>query len=133
MQKTFTHTKRIYVDETDYGGIVYHANHLKFMEHARSEWLFDNNITNESLAKEGVHFIVASVNINYLKPIPLNKIIGITCQIDKISRASLVANQPIHCAEDKNCIYSKSTVKLVCINNDMRPIRIPQHIVEKLT
>src|SRR5690554_7008378 len=59
---------RVYYEDTDAGGIVYHANYLKFMERARTEWLRDLGFFQQSLRADDTLFVVRSLNIQYKAP-----------------------------------------------------------------
>ena len=57
---------KIYVEDPDFQGVVYHANYIKFFERARSEFLAVNNISQNELRKDNLAFVIKSVNINYI-------------------------------------------------------------------
>ena len=59
---------RVYYEDTDAGGIVYHANYLKFFERARSEWLISLGVDQAELQEQRVGFVVKAIDINYIEP-----------------------------------------------------------------
>ena len=64
---------RIYFEDTDSGGVVYHSNYLKFMERARTEWPRSLELNQVDLKKtDKITFVVANVNINYKKAAPVS-------------------------------------------------------------
>ena len=88
---------RVYWEDTDAGGIVYHANYLKFMERARSDMLrrigFGQN--DQRGREDGVLFVVASLNIAYHRAAVLDDDLEVITSIEKLGRASLIFEQRI--------------------------------------
>ena len=81
----FKWSVRIYFEDTDSGGVVYHSNYLKFMERARTEWLRSLHLNQVDLKKKDkIMFVVANVNINYKKAGRFNDELDIETSIDKI-------------------------------------------------
>jgi acyl-CoA thioester hydrolase len=83
---------RIYYDDTDAGGIVYHANYLKFCERARSELFFAKGKTP---AMDGGHFVVKHLEADYKKPAKLGDMIEVTHKIISMRNTSLKLKQTI--------------------------------------
>src|SRR4030066_1801109 len=96
MNKIFSMPVRVYYEDTDSGGVVYHSNYLNFMERARTEWLralgFEQD---ELLRRDGVIFAVRSANIEFLKPARFNDLLQATVQISRRGQASLSFAQEI--------------------------------------
>ena len=87
---------RVYFQDTDAGGVVYHANYLNFMERARTEWLRTHGYSNAGLMKEfGVVFVVRSMKLDYLKPALLDDLLEVTAQIKDIGRSRLSLLQSV--------------------------------------
>ena len=128
----FSHQLRVYADDTDFGGVVYHANYLKFMERTRSEWLESISISLSQWAKEGYLFIIRSAEIQYLKPARLNDYLEISCRIRELSRTQAIFQQEIYSADDKSCIYTTGVIKLVCVDHQLKPVRIPETLLQKM-
>lgn len=84
---------RVYYEDTDAGGVVYHSNYLKFCERARSELFFEiyPHIFN---AKTG-HFLLSKANCVFLKPAKLGDIIDITNSLIQLKNASIIVRQEI--------------------------------------
>ncbi|MDA0781195.1 MAG: tol-pal system-associated acyl-CoA thioesterase [Rickettsiales bacterium] len=122
---------RIYYEDTDSGGVVYHANYLKFAERARTDFLRSIGITQSTLAKEqGILFVVRHIEMDLLKGAKLDDMLNIKTNIDKMSGASMVMNQTISAYENLLC---KITVKVACVNSDIAPVRIPKEIKERFS
>jgi len=83
---------RIYYDDTDAGGIVYHANYLKFCERARSELFFERG---KSPAIDGGHFVVKHLEAEYKKPAKLGDMVEVKHQIISMKNTSLKIKQTI--------------------------------------
>lgn len=89
---------RIYFEDTDTGGVVYHANYLKFCERARSELFFARGL---SPAIDGGHFVVKHIEADFIKPAKLGDMIDVHQEILKLSGASLELKQDIFRDDEK--------------------------------
>jgi len=115
---------RVYAEDTDYGGIVYHANHLKYLERARTEWLRDLGYEQDNCLAEGYLFIVTAVDIKYRHPIKFNDILWVRTGILRKGRASLVFEQTIE-KQGSPQVLSTAEVKVACVNLEFRPCALP--------
>lgn len=131
MPKEFILPLRIYVENTDYGGIVYHAAYLNFMDRSRTEWLNQLGIGIDFLAKNNCHFVVRSAQIEYQKPARLNMNVEVTSALIQHGGTSLTFAHTIRDFNDNDCVFCTGEVKLVTINDSYKPIRIPKEVVEK--
>ena len=86
---------KIYVEDTDFQGVVYHANYIKFSERARSEFLATNNISQDMLRKNNLAFVIKSINIKYLAAAELGDEIEVNSIVQKKSDARMIFNQKI--------------------------------------
>ena len=116
---------RVYYEDTDAAGIVYHANYLRFMERARTEWLrkfgFEQGILAATL---NVLFVVNRTDVKYVRAARLNDDLEITTMIERLRGASIVFEQII---EDgaSNAICS-ANVSVACVDpRSLKPRRIP--------
>ena len=88
--KIFSLPVRVYFQDTDAGGVVYHASYVNFMERARTEWLRTHGYSNAGLMKEfGVVFVVRMIKVDYLKPALLDDLLDVTAQIKDFGRSRL--------------------------------------------
>ncbi|MGW8169898.1 MAG: YbgC/FadM family acyl-CoA thioesterase [Sulfurovaceae bacterium] len=110
---------RIYYDDTDAGGIVYHANYLKFCERARSELFFARGSTP---AIDGGHFVVKHIDADFIKSAKLGDMLEVQHQILKLGGASLELKQEIFRGEEK--LFSMTST-LVFVKDD-KPTRFSQ-------
>jgi acyl-CoA thioester hydrolase len=119
---------KIYYEDTDAGGIVYHANYLKFMERARTEWLQQlRNKTNDKLL-----FVVRHVELDYLRPARLYDELTVTTRIVDINRASIVMEQDVCMTKDLNFILCRGSIKIVHVDPDVHVCRLSDEFLEKL-
>ena len=122
---------RIYFEDTDSGGVVYHSNYLKFMERARTEWLRSLQLNQLNLKKKDkIMFIVANVNIDYKKAARFNDELDIETSLDKIGASKVDLTQNIM----KNSeLYTSAKVSIACIHSEtFKPQRIPKLIKQQM-
>jgi acyl-CoA thioester hydrolase len=132
----FTLPVRVYYEDTDAGGVVYHANYLRFMERARTEWLRTLGFEQDQLAGElGIVFVVASLDIAYRKPARFNDAVFVSATISNIGRSSIIFTQEIwrEAPDNSRELLTTASVKVVCVSLDtFRPVSIPTHLRELL-
>lgn len=121
----FTLPVRVYFQDTDAGGVVYHANYLNFWERARAEWLRTFGYSNAGLMKElGVVFVVRSMKIDYLKPAVLDDALEATVEVKEIGRSRLTLLQTLMRGEE---VLSEAEVHLVCVSvAAFKPVSVPE-------
>ena len=115
---------RVYYEDTDAGGVVYHSNYLRFMERARTEWLRMRGYELNRLEQEfGFLFAVKSANIDYIKPARLNDLLSIQVAIARTRKASLDIDHEVYRNEELLC---RARIKLAGIAVDsFRPMALP--------
>ena len=129
MHENFFHKLKIYYEDTDSGGVVYYANYLKFLERARTEALFSIGFSNSKIQdKFKSLIIVKSCNIEYKKSAHLEDELIVRSFVKSITRTSFLMNQIITKKED---IIVEAQVRLVFINRDGKPVKIPDEIYTK--
>ena len=121
----FEWNARVYFEDTDSGGVVYHANYLKFMERARTEWLRNLGLNQIKLKQEDkMMFVVRKIDIQYKIPARFNDELLIQTDCVKTTDYSIMLKQNI--LRDKQTI-TEGSVEIVCINSDLfKPVRIPK-------
>ena len=129
MQKSFTHNVKVYYEDTDAGGVVYYANYLKYLERARTEALFSIGFSNKKIQDQfNSLIIVKSCNIEYKKSAHLEDELKIRSFVKSITKTSFFMNQIITKGEDT---IVEAQVHLVFINNENKPVKIPDEIYLK--
>ena len=114
---------RIYYEDTDCGGIVYHSNYLKFCERARSELFFENGIRFENIG-----FVVKELNASFIKAAKLGDIVEINTYVIGIKKCSVLMEQNIFV---KNESIFESKITLVCIDIKKNKIsKIPRDLLK---
>ena len=86
---------KIYVEDTDFQGVVYHANYIKFFERARSEFLYANNISQNNLKSNNLAFVIKSINIKYISAAELGDEIIVKSSVEKKSDARMIFSQKV--------------------------------------
>ena len=120
---------RVYVEDTDVGGIVYYANYLKYMERARTELMRSLGFDKPALF-DGLMFVVHSVEVKYKQPAVLDDEVTATAQLVKASRAAFVLTQEVRRGDE---VLVTGSVKVACIEAESkRPAAIPEHILTTL-
>jgi len=122
--KVFSWPVRVYFQDTDAGGVVYHANYVNFMERARTEWLRTFGYSNAGMMKElGVMFVVRSIKLDYLKPAQLDDELLVTAHINEIGRSRVNILQAITRGEG---VLVEGEVHLVCVDvKTFKPVSVP--------
>lgn len=121
---------RVYFEDTDAGGVVYHTSFLRFAERARTELLRSLGISHQSLEeKEGIIIAVRSCNAEYVKPARLDDMLEITSENIIPEATGLKFSQTIRRGGE---ILVSVGVRLVCVNKRGRPVRLPLRIRENL-
>jgi|TARA_B100000953_G_scaffold170145_1_gene140158 acyl-CoA thioester hydrolase len=129
MIKEFFHNVKVYYEDTDSGGVVYYANYLKFLERARSEAIYSLGLSNKKLLEEHrALIIVKSCNINYLKPAKFEDNLKIISIIKVMTKTSFIMKQIV---KRDNDTISEAEVHLVIVNEQGRPIKIPEILKNK--
>ena len=116
---------RVYYEDTDAGGIVYHARYLAFAERARSEALREAGVPHSELvADHGLFFVVRRAEMDYLRPIRLDEEIVVVTGPWAMGAASVDVRQRFEVAGRRVAVL---LVKLACVRQaDGRPVRIPE-------
>ena len=129
MHENFFHKLKVYYEDTDSGGVVYYANYLKFLERARTEALFSIGYSNKTIQDMfNSLIIVKSCNIEYKKSAYLEDQLKVRSFVKSISKTSFFMNQIITKEED---IIVEAQVHLVFVNNEGKPVKIPEEIYSK--
>ncbi len=129
--KHFEWQVRVYYEDTDAGGVVYHSNYLNFMERARTEWLrqmgFEQTYLKDVL---NIVFVVHSMQIAFKKPARFNDLLTITSNLAKTGRSSFEFFQKITINQQ---ILVEAQVKVACVDAmSFKPVGIPEQIRSKM-
>ena len=118
---------RIYYEDTDSGGVVYHSNYLKFMERARTECLRDFEIDQKALKDNlNLMFVVHEIDIKFNRPAVFNDEIEVQTKLEKLGSVKIELEQIIFRSTE---ILTESRVVVASVNSfSMKPMRIPNEI-----
>ncbi|WP_395341827.1 tol-pal system-associated acyl-CoA thioesterase [Ningiella sp. W23] len=122
---------RVYFEDTDAGGIVYHANYLRYFERARSDWVRALGGNQAKLMEQSVAFVVKDLNMIYHKSAKLDELLTVSCEPITIKRVSLLFKQAVY--NNNNECLVEATVKVGCINPITKsPSRIPDDLLREM-
>ncbi|MCW5748396.1 MAG: tol-pal system-associated acyl-CoA thioesterase [Alphaproteobacteria bacterium] len=119
---------RVYYEDTDAGGVVYHANYLRFMERGRTEMLRRLGHDLAALRRgTGVNWTVSRLAIRYLKPARLDDLVEVVTRVAVLRRASVDLVQQVRQADGQGTgdLLSDATLTLACMAATGRPVRLP--------
>lgn len=116
---------RVYIEDTDMGGIVYYVNYLKYMERARTELLRSLGYQQQALKEQGLLFVVHSLNARYRQSARLDDELIVETTIERMAAASLVFQQRVVRRGDK-ALLSTADVRVAAVAAaTMKPAQLP--------
>jgi len=122
---------RVYFEDTDAGGVVYHAAYLRFAERARTEFLRELGLPHQQLiAEAGLIFVVKRLVVEYHRPAMLDESLVVVTRAPAIGGASLELAQGVfRSGEEGEAAVASLAVTLVCVSTaTLRPARIPDRL-----
>ena len=127
--RVFSWPVRVYWEDTDGGGVVYHASYLRFIERARTEWLRQRGVEQQKLRDEhDIMFVVSEIDIRFLSPARLDEELAATIESFTRRSASMTFSQCILRPSDGARIV-EARVRAACIGgSDFKPRRIPDFL-----
>ncbi len=114
---------RVYYEDTDIGGVVYHTNYLKFCERARSNIFFEKGLSPHN---KDEFFVVRNIEATYKKPAYFADVLEVTSKVVSTKKASLTMFHEIY--RDKELLFT-ATIVLAYLK-DFKPIKIPTQLLE---
>jgi acyl-CoA thioester hydrolase len=122
---------RVYFEDTDAGGVVYHANYLRFMERARTEWLRALGFEQDYLREHfGIQFVVTAVNVRYRRAVRFNAQLEVDVAVVECGGARLEFRQHIREAGQVIC---EGDIRVACVDAvSFKPRSLPPEIVVEL-
>lgn len=135
MSQVFALKVRVYIEDTDAGGIVYYVNYLKFMERCRTEFLRNLGYDKPAILDEKLLLVVHSANVQYRRPARLDDALEITAEVVKLARSYVEFRQQVFRGDELLC---DGLIRIACVNGEtMKPCAIPtamhQHIHHQIT
>ncbi|MDB6162931.1 MAG: ybgC [Xanthomonadaceae bacterium] len=130
-ERVFSWPTRVYWEDTDAGGVVYHAQYLAFLERARTEWMRGRGNGQERLRSEhDLVFAVRAMRIDFRQPARLDDALAVSVSLLRCRRASLVIEQAVH---RDGVLLLDAQVRIAALRaSDFRPRPIPDDLYESL-
>lgn len=119
---------RVYMEDTDAGGIVYHANHIKYMERTRTEWLRASGFEHY-WHQTDYNFVVHQISVKYHRPILMDDFVTVTAKTILCKTASFTLEQKIY---RQNELLASGEVVIACLDKNMRPRKLPEQLHQML-
>ena len=129
--KTHQLSVRVYYEDTDFTGVVYYANYLKFLERGRTDALRCAGVSHAEILKldPPLGFAVRKINLDYLKPARIDDALTIETRFKTVKGARLVISQRVMCAAE---VLVTAEVEAACIDLEGRPRRLPKTMLAQL-
>jgi len=130
----FSWPVRVYYEDTDAGGVVYHSNYLKFFERARTEFLRELGVEqNELIEQQDVIFAVRQMTVDFNKPAVFNDLLTVETEVMELKKASFIFRQTISRSTEET-ILCQASCKVACLKaSEMKPRAVPDEVAQKLT
>lgn len=121
---------KVYIEDTDAGGIVYHANYLKFMERSRTEFIIRLGYDKPATLDNGLLLVVHSMKIDFQRAAVLGDELSVSTEVRKVARSYVEFEQVVSRFGESLC---RADVKVACVNSEgMKATAIPAGLREAL-
>ena len=121
----------IYYEDTDAGGVVYHANYLRYFERGRTEYLRERGLSVADLAERGYIFPVVRLEIDYRAPAFLDDLVRVETEVLDMGKTTFTLGQQVVRAVDGR-VLAAGRVTLVCTSSAMKARRLPDELLQAL-
>jgi tol-pal system-associated acyl-CoA thioesterase len=126
----FSHKLRVYIEDTDAGGIVYYVNYLKYMERARTEFMRSLGFDKHYIFNSDLMFVVRDLAVRYMLPARLDDELQATAGIVRLRGAGVVFRQSILRGIE---VIAQGEVTIACVDRSgVKPRRLPSEMVGRL-
>ncbi len=122
---------RVYYEDTDAGGVVYHSNYLKYFERARTEYFRKLGVSVGELARDGFIFPVVHVEIDYRAPALHDDLLRVETEVLEVGKSSFTLGQQVLRAVDGK-VLADGRIKLACVGPGMKVKRLPDELAQVL-
>ncbi len=126
---------RVYFEDTDAGGVVYHSNYLNFYERARTEFLRTLGFEQDDLLQQNIVFVVRNISVDFKQAARFNELLVVESNIKRLKKVSLIFDQAIYSQRGgQKVLINQAEVKVGCVAADkFVPVAIPEQIMRKLS
>ncbi|PLW84048.1 tol-pal system-associated acyl-CoA thioesterase [Kineobactrum sediminis] len=126
----FSTMLRVYIEDTDAGGIVYYVNYLKFMERARTEFMRSLGFGKDYIFNLDLMFVVTQVAIRYHRPAQLDDMLEVGVKVTELRGATMIMAQEVH---REGLLLAAADVTVACVDRaGITPRRLPTEMLESL-
>lgn len=122
---------RIYYDDTDSGGVVYHANYLKYFERGRTEYMRQRGVDPKDMVENGLIFVITKAELSFLAPARYGDTITVETFIEDISGASIIFGYKVF-LKGKEKPLVLGVTKVAMVNKDMKVQRFTEDFIARL-
>jgi acyl-CoA thioester hydrolase len=119
---------RIYYEDTDAGGVVYHANYLRYFERARTEFFRERGLSVHELHEQGSIFPVVRLEVDFRAPARLDDLLRVETRVLEVGKTSFILGQQVLRASDGRLLVD-AKVTLVCVGPGMKAKRLPAELL----
>ena len=131
MAKTFTNTIRVYIEDTDAAGIMYHPNHMKFFERSRTEMLRECGFTKTTMERDyQLLFVIKDMSIDYKAPAFMDDLLEVQTALESHTATRLIFIQEIYRSQK---LVASAKITVVCVNKEYKPSPLPELLLTQLT
>lgn len=131
--KTFLYPTDVFIEDTDYGGVVFHPNYIKYLQRARTVMLRQHlGLQWQDIEKNG-HFVVADLSIQFKHAARLNNQLMVSVDVEQLRRASVVFKQVVYDRQQTGCVYVSALVKVAFVSLSGKPTALPKAILQLLS
>lgn len=124
---------RVYLEDTDAGGVVYHGSYVRFMERVRTEWLRGAGLQQSETYEEEIGFVIHKLTMAFHRPAKLDAELLATCRVEKAKAASILFSQEVKDAQD-GTVYCSAEASIACVNSrTLAARRLPDALRTKLS
>ena len=121
---------RVYIEDTDAGGIVFYVNYLKYMERARTEFMRQLGFGKAAIFADQLMFVVHSLTINYRAPAELDDYLTVSAVVKKSSNVAVVFKQQVY---RDNQLLCEAEVKVACVDRETKlPVVMPDLLIKQI-
>lgn len=114
---------RVYIEDTDAGGIVFYVNYLKYMERARTEFMRTLGFGKAAVGNNGLMFVVSEAHVNYRRSAQLDDCLDVSARLSKLGRAGMTFYQEVYRGSELLC---DGDIRIACVDSETRrPKAIP--------
>jgi acyl-CoA thioester hydrolase len=117
---------KVYIEDTDYSGVVFHSNYLNYFERARSEWLETLGMGIAWQLKQEIYFAIRSAKIDFYKPARLSDRLQVVSRVSQLKRVSMTFEQHLRLSDAPDTILCTAEVKVACLDKEFRPNSLPR-------